>query len=930
MKKREKFNYILISIFLILLLVGFVTPYGRLINPDTDTTNHSLLDATSLLWSNSGHTIDIDFMPDTTLSYDIGSWALRWGNLFVSDISADNISAFNIEVTGDITSPFGNFSSLVVGDVNLSELDEIYLNLSGTNANQNINISPYSLLAKGIILDDHTCLDFGTRATSICESGTNDIDIKSDGRIDIWTDTEISFRVDGDVNDYFHIETNDNVPTLRSYLSNMRLWADEGLITVTGNLSAIGYNISASNYFIGPDLLNSSHIIDHATNGEFHSIKDAFNHIFNRGISEEITVSLTGGLNVEWTAGEIYDSSIEDFVEIDAGSGTLVSDQVNYLKYTGTSTLELQTSSSSDDEILVARFANWDNIIAGKREISVLDNLLSDISRGLRIAFPNRIISGMSVSEDIDATNDLDVSMDAGKMVKDGINEVNPTAIDSRTLPLVRLFHSGGDWTNDTDAEIDTLQYDDGNNLVNIPAHKYVKAYFIYMPNKLGWVYPTTYYNTKAQAEEGALSPMPEGLLLAPKLTTVIYQQGDTDFSNAEWQDIRPGISEESFKVVSDHGSLAGLSDDDHPQYLLADGTRNLTGLWNYGSEGINGSGFIKTTGTVFAGAIDFGVNQMTDGFIIGDWDFNDGSISNVGYLSVDELNFNNNVISSTTIVDFDSNIIVTSADASNLIRTSATGSAFKNGLSLKHVTGSATIDDTMGISFFLAVGDSGATNNIVKFGAYRDGADNSGRAVITTRKEGAWSDGLTIDSDNSVYFPFAYDDTNSSANVRDLWIQEDGQLVYISSSRDYKKNIVEAENTDFIYDLPIVDFDYIDGLTSQTGGIAEDWDLVDNRLISYKRNITYKIVCEDVYDYTDEKGKQITHEECTNKIDKIETTDIPETINYGSPILITSMLKEMQIMKQENEAKDLIIEQMKQSLCKLGEEMWCIGGIET
>lgn len=29
---------------------------------------------------------------------------------------------------------------------------------------------------------------------------------------------------------------------------------------------------------------------------------------------------------------------------------------------------------------------------------------------------------------------------------------------------------------------------------------------------------------------------------------------------------------------VTDHGALSGLGDDDHPQYLLADGTRNLTG----------------------------------------------------------------------------------------------------------------------------------------------------------------------------------------------------------------------------------------------------------------------------------------------------------------------------------------------------------------
>jgi hypothetical protein len=34
-----------------------------------------------------------------------------------------------------------------------------------------------------------------------------------------------------------------------------------------------------------------------------------------------------------------------------------------------------------------------------------------------------------------------------------------------------------------------------------------------------------------------------------------------------------------------DHGSLAGLGDDDHTQYLLADGTRALAGAWNMASE---------------------------------------------------------------------------------------------------------------------------------------------------------------------------------------------------------------------------------------------------------------------------------------------------------------------------------------------------------
>ena len=88
--------------------------------------DHNLLN--NLAWSVAGHIIDTAFLPDTTLIYDIGSGALRWGDLYVSDISADDISAYDIDLLGEITSPAGNFTSLfvdgvnVVGDANITGL----------------------------------------------------------------------------------------------------------------------------------------------------------------------------------------------------------------------------------------------------------------------------------------------------------------------------------------------------------------------------------------------------------------------------------------------------------------------------------------------------------------------------------------------------------------------------------------------------------------------------------------------------------------------------------------------------------------------------------------------------------------------------------------------------------------------------------------
>ena len=42
-----------------------------------------------------------------------------------------------------------------------------------------------------------------------------------------------------------------------------------------------------------------------------------------------------------------------------------------------------------------------------------------------------------------------------------------------------------------------------------------------------------------------------------------------------------------SSSQAADHGNLAGLSDDDHPQYLLADGTRKLAGNWDMDSKSL-------------------------------------------------------------------------------------------------------------------------------------------------------------------------------------------------------------------------------------------------------------------------------------------------------------------------------------------------------
>ncbi len=109
-----------------------------------------------------------------------------------------------------------------------------------------------------------------------------------------------------------------------------------------------------------------------------------------------------------------------------------------------------------------------------------------------------------------------------------------------------------------------------------------------YVSNRYGlaWVYVEPHGNphivygqgsyTLAQAvEEGPPSSLPDivskmGFLVAK----IMFQEGDTSFYEVYY----PWTTTFSATGASDHGGLAGLSDDDHPQYLLADGSRTVTG----------------------------------------------------------------------------------------------------------------------------------------------------------------------------------------------------------------------------------------------------------------------------------------------------------------------------------------------------------------
>lgn len=153
-------------------------------------------------------------------------------------------------------------------------------------------------------------------------------------------------------------------------------------------------------------------------------------------------------------------------------------------------------------------------------------------------------------------------------------------------------YHSAGVFTRTAATVVDNAQYDDGTNLVPIPAGQFVK-HSLYIvgdgaTEQYFLVYGQTTYATQLAAQQGA-NPTPpnyfnEGIFL---IASPIVQQGVS--SIATIVDNRPtlGSSSASFAGVTDHGNLTGLLDDDHPQYLLVNGTRAMAGSLNMGGNAV-------------------------------------------------------------------------------------------------------------------------------------------------------------------------------------------------------------------------------------------------------------------------------------------------------------------------------------------------------
>lgn len=237
---------------------GLGNPFDQSLNT-TDNVMFQNLNLTGRFDVNNNSFFGGALMPLTTLLNNIGSGLFRWGDLFVSDISADDLSINDIILTGDITGPFGNFTSLmainITGSIDASNItNEYWVNESGDKMTGDLNMSLNDITGVGrITLKEDGDIYFGSSNARIYSGGTDYIYIEAHDTVELHSNNEIIFRADGDLNDFHVFGVTDygatDTPYFGTLYSDMELRPALGVVNTFGNMTAYNFkgNLSWTN-----------------------------------------------------------------------------------------------------------------------------------------------------------------------------------------------------------------------------------------------------------------------------------------------------------------------------------------------------------------------------------------------------------------------------------------------------------------------------------------------------------------------------------------------------------------------------------------------------------------------------------------------------------------------------------------------------------
>ncbi len=275
---------------------------------------------------------------------------------------------------------------------------------------------------------------------------------------------------------------------------------------------------------------------------------------------------------------------------------TLPDDKVNYV-YIDTNGVVARSDTPPDllTTILLGRVKTLGGIITF---IGIMPNNAARLSSHLRSfareAIGNVFKSGSAVVENVTPFH-LDVG--SGNYYYADINYLPSGGSNINFYPWTI---TGGVWTKNAVTNIvNHTQYNNPTTgMVALTAGYYTKHTLWVGGDGINEQYQLIIgqaeYQLLAQAQAAPLPPISSGFAeITTPIAAIIVQEGAANI--IEFVDIRPriGFQNPSTSAATIHGNLAGLSADDHLQYVLTNGSRVLTGDLNMGTHNITNVGTV-------------------------------------------------------------------------------------------------------------------------------------------------------------------------------------------------------------------------------------------------------------------------------------------------------------------------------------------------
>lgn len=217
------------------------------------------------------------------------------------------------------------------------------------------------------------------------------------------------------------------------------------------------------------------------------------------------------------------------------------------------------------------------------------------VSDYLKKIFGPMFESGGIVTENTQTGNERKLDITSG-IYRFGENTLSFDA--DTTITFDEYTYSGGYPSVSSTDTINNTQYVDGSSTYSLTSGYYNKHALYLTTNSFETKYFLFVGNlnvaTEQLATEASSPPIYENINVNTMvhIADIIVQQGNDSIIGIIDERPRPSFAANvASSIVTDHGGLTGLGDDDHTQYLLVSGARSLSGNLNLGGNQITNVG---------------------------------------------------------------------------------------------------------------------------------------------------------------------------------------------------------------------------------------------------------------------------------------------------------------------------------------------------